>query len=292
MGEATLKMPQATSLEDLTHDIARLETVFEGWDEVQQGAVQAYRSSVDDLHAEAFRRLIRQVKEEPLAMIALRAALNDEVVYAVLRHFELIKPSLQERVEEALDSVRPMLASHGGNVLRVAVKPPNRVDVRFIGAWDGCPASMLTFNAGVKKAIEAHCPEITDIKQIKGLAAPTDANGGVQFVSPFAVNQKGGWLDAGTLDDIPEGGIVQLKLDGENILLSKSGDGVSCFQNACAHLNLPLDEGEISDGILTCPHHGFQYDLQSGECLTAPEVQLQPHAVRVIVGKVEVSLAR
>ena len=291
MGEPQLVTPTQASLEELLEDIANFDVIFDGWDESQKGSVEAYRQSVDDLHREAFRRLISSVKSEPAAMTALKGALGDEVVYAVLRHFELIKPSLHERVEEALDSVRPMLASHGGNVELVAVKPPHQVDVRFVGACDGCPASMLTFTVGVKKAIESHCPEITKIEQIRGLAAPTDANGGVQFVSPFAVNSKGGWVNAGKLVDIPQGGIVQLKLSNENVLLSKNGDVVACFQNACAHLNLPLDEGEIEDGILTCPHHGFQYDLQSGECLTAPEVQLLPHAVRVINGNVQVRLA-
>ena len=48
----------------------------------------------------------------------------------------------------------------------------------------------------------------------------------------------------------------------------------------------------VEDGIITCPHHGFRYDLGSGECLTAPEVQLQSHAVRVIGSRVEVRLAK
>jgi len=280
------------SLEDLLNEIGQFEAIFEQWDDGQLGVVQAYRQSVDDLHKEAIRRLIANLKSDPAALSALKSAVSDEVVYGVLRHFGLMKPSLHERVEEALDSVRPMLASHGGNVELVTVDPPDHVGVRFIGACDGCPASMLTFAAGVKKAIETHCPEITKIEQIKGLAAPSTKNGGVQFVSPFAANQEGGWLKAGNLSDIPEGNILQLKLKGESVLLSKNGDVVSCFQNACAHLNLPLDAGEIADGILTCPHHGFQYDLQSGECLTAPEVQLQTHAVRIIDNMVEVRMAQ
>ncbi len=292
MGDASVNLNQPATLDDMIRDIERLESIYDNWETEQQAVVKAYRKSVDELHAEAFRRLIRSVKSEPAAVGALKGALSDEIVYAVLRRFGLVKPSLQERVEEALDSVRPMLASHGGDVELVAVKPPNQVDVRFVGACDGCPASMLTFTAGVKKAIEAHCPEITKIEQIKGLAAPTNANGGVQFVSPFAQNHEAGWLEAGTLDDIPEGGIVKMTLDGEDILLSKNGSSVTCFQNACAHLNLPLDGGDVADGILTCPHHGFQYELESGECLTAPEVQLQSHAVRIVNGVVEVRLSR
>ena len=209
----------------------------------------------------------------------------------------LIKPSLQERVEEALDSVRPMLESHGGNVELVEVKPPDTVRVRFLGACDGCPASMLTFIAGVKAAIEENCPEITDIQQVKGLTggsgsgAGADGNG-VQFVSPFALAQKGDWQLVAELGDIPEGDILTTEINGEDVILSRNGAVVSCFQNACAHLGMPLDMGSVSEGIITCPHHGFQYDLKSGECLTAPEVQLQPHAVRVIANRVEVRLAR
>ena len=83
-----------------------------------------------------------------------------------------------------------------------------------------------------------------------------------------------------------------LELDGERVLLSRQGAVVACFQNACAHLGLPLDAGEIADGVLTCPHHDFQYDLATGECLTAPEVQLQAHAVRVVGRRVEVRLSK
>jgi nitrite reductase/ring-hydroxylating ferredoxin subunit len=152
---------------------------------------------------------------------------------------------------------------------------------------------VLTFVAGVKKAIEDQCPEITKIRQVKGVlngkGADADA---VQFVSPFALGQTKDWQLATTLDTIPEGGVHRLDLDGADILLSRNGRVVSCFQNACAHLGMPIHEGSTSNGIIVCPHHSFEYDLRSGECLTAPEVQLQSHAVRVIGNKVEVRLAK
>ncbi len=283
---------QSSQLDGFVKDIEALEVVIAGWDETQRGTALAYKKAIERLHKEALRRMISSLKSEPAAMLALKGALRDEVVYAVLRHLELVKPSLHERVEEALESVRPMLASHGGGVELVAVKPPERVDIKFLGACDGCPASMLTFIAGVKKAIEDHCPEITDIKQLKGLAAGAGNESGVQFVSPFAINQQGDWLPVADYHDIPDGNILVLQVSGEDVILSRNGDVVSCFQNACAHLGMPMDMGGVKDGIITCPHHGFQYDLKSGECLTAPEVALQPHAVRVVRNKVEVRLAR
>jgi Fe-S cluster biogenesis protein NfuA/nitrite reductase/ring-hydroxylating ferredoxin subunit len=206
----------------------------------------------------------------------------------VLRRHDIVKASLNERVEAALEGVRPMLASHGGDVELVKVKPP-AVEVRFIGACDGCPASALTFHAGVKKAVQDACPEITDIVQVKGLGGSEES--GVRFVSPFALGSKGGWIAAGLLSDIPEGSVRSAVLGGEKVLLSRNGSTVTCFQNACAHLGFPIHDGEVENGIITCPHHGFQYDLSSGECLTAPEVQLQSHAVRVIGPRVEVRIS-
>ena len=184
-----------------------------------------------------------------------------------------------------------MLASHGGDVELVSVTPPS-IEVRFTGACDGCPASQLTFHAGDKKEVEDACPEITEILQVKGTAATTADGESVRFVSPFALGTGGKWHLAAKLHDIPEGGIKADILDGEKILLSRRGSIVTCFQNACAHLGLALDDGEVSDGIVTCPYHGFRYDLASGECLTAPAVQLQPHAVRVIGNRVEVRLQK
>ncbi|OSI64695.1 hypothetical protein BSZ22_32430 [Bradyrhizobium canariense] len=275
-------------LAGLVGDIERLEAIFATWDDTQRAAVGAYKRAIEALDGEALRRLIRALKTDPAALAAMKNAVADEVVYAVLRRHQIVKPSLNERVEAALEGVRPMLGSHGGNVELVQVNPP-KVEVRFIGACDGCPASALTFHAGVKKAVEEACPEITEIVQVKGLGSSTD--NGVRFVSPFALDAQGNWLSAGLLADIPEGGVRAITIGGDKLLLSRAGASVTCFQDACAHLGFPIHDGEVESGIITCPHHGFQYDLSSGECLTAPEVALQSHAVRVIGARVEVRIS-
>lgn len=280
---------QRETLAGYTDDIARLETIFAGWDATQRAAVDAYRRAIEDLQAEAFRRLIRALKTDPAALAAMKNAVADEIVYAVLRRHDVLKASLSERIEEALDSVRPMLASHGGNVELVAIRPP-AIEVRFLGACDGCPASAMTFHAGVKKAVEEACPEITDILQAKGQGGGAN-NDSVRFVSPFAAAAGNGWHLVCRLDEIPQGGVSVRAVDGRNVILSRQGAIVSCFENACAHLGMEIDGGAVENGIITCPYHGFQYDLASGECLTAPEVQLQAHAVKVIGNRVEVRLA-
>ncbi|MGE0022175.1 MAG: NifU family protein [Hyphomicrobium sp.] len=279
---------------DIAHlvgDIERLEMIFEGWDETARGATRAYGLAIETLNGEALRRLVAALKRDPAALAAMKAAVTDEVVYAVMRRHGIVKPSLTERVEAALESIRPMLASHGGDVELVGVNPP-AIEVRFTGSCDGCPASALTFHAGVKKAVEEACPEITDILQVKGTASSSSNGDVVRFVSPFALGASGQWHFAAKLSDVPEGGIKALLLEGEKVLISRRGSIVTCFQNACAHLGLALDDGEVEDGVITCPYHGFRYDLSSGECLTAPAVQLQPHAVRVVGSRIEVRLQK
>jgi Fe-S cluster biogenesis protein NfuA len=154
------------TLAALAGEVARLEAAVETWDGDKRDAAHAYRRAIDALHAEALRRLLRALRGEPAAAAALREAAADEVVYAVLRHHGIVKPSIVERVETALETVRPVLAGHGGDVELVRVEPPV-IEIRFLGACDNCPASRLTIDAAVKTALQAACPEITRIVQVR-----------------------------------------------------------------------------------------------------------------------------
>ena len=85
--------------------------------------VQALREAVESIQKEAFRRIIAEVKQSPDGMAALREAVGDPWVYSVLQFHGLLKPpqpSVEERIEQALEAVRPRLKSHEGNVELVA----------------------------------------------------------------------------------------------------------------------------------------------------------------------------
>lgn len=277
------------SLEKLLQDIESLQTVVATFDARERNTVEALRRAIDALHKEALTHLIRTLKSTPEAMAALKEASSDEVVYSVLRHHNLIKPSLNERIEQALDSVRPILQGHGGNVELVEIVLPDKAIVRLIGACSGCPASELTLSEGVEKAIKEFCPEIATIEKAKGVCnQPSSAS--VQFISPFAKNEQT-WIFAAKLSEIPLDQIIAVDVQGQSVLLSNTAGKIVCYQNACSHLGMPLDSAEVKEGILKCPYHSFEYLLKSGECLTVPEVQLHTHAVRVTEDQVEVSFS-
>lgn len=273
----------------MLRELGALEALAEHWGEAERNGAQARAVAIDALNAEAFRRLIRALQVMPGAAAALRDAAADEVVYCVLRRHGILKASLFERVEAALETVRPTLAGHGGDAELVEVSG-DRAVVRFLGACDGCPASALTFYAGVKKAITDQVPEIREVKQAKGLGGGGAET--IHFTSPFAVHEQHGWTAALALAELAEGATRVIEIEGRSLLLSRFGDQVTCFENACAHMGLAMDGGVIAGGFITCPWHGFRYALESGECLTAPEVQLQPHAVRVKGDMIEVRLAK
>lgn len=275
-------------LDRLLGDLDALQQIVAEWDDTARDTAQALIRAVEDLHATALRRLLRELKQDPACLPSLRSAASDEVVYAVLRRHELLKPSVQERVETALDTVRPMLEGHGGNVELVSVELPT-VTVRLLGACDGCPASMVTLVEGVEKSIREACPEITEIRKANSAAPVMDPDvQAVRIVSPFAISDESAWERACRLTDLPETGTRIFETAQHSVLAVRDGAELRCFVNACAHLGLSLAGGQVDDGVITCPHHGFRYDLQEGECLTVPGLCLPRLLARERDGWLEV----
>lgn len=267
------------SLEDLVADIKRYEAVVEQWDGPQKHTVLELKRAIEDLHKEALTRLIRSVKQD--AMDALKTAVQDEVVYGLLRYHGLVKtPSLRQRLDQAIAEVRPGLQSHDGDVELVSIRLPDTVEIRLVGACSHCPASQLTLSEAIETAIKRHCPEIEHVVEVayKPVAQMTDEV------------LESDWTLVTSLAEIPEQGALDLKLAGHKLLLSRQGDAVQCFRNACSHLGVPITDGECANGVLTCPYHGFQFELATGHCLTAPAVPLQPYPVKVNNGQVFVQL--
>ena len=271
-------------LEDLARDLERLEGIVAQWPAEQQATVEALRRTIEDLQKGAFRQLIRIVKEVPGGLQGLRAAVEDPWVYAVLTYHGLLakpEPSVSERVEAALEKVRPTLAGHEGGVTLVGVEPPV-ARIRLTGSCDGCAASTLTVKLGIEKAVFEAVPEIETVEVVDGASLRS----GSPTASPFEVPFEDAMANA----DLAEGAVLAVELEKASVLLTRQQGEVKAYPNACPHLGMPLDTGEVQDGILQCRYHGFRYVLQSGECLTAPEVCLPAYPVEVVRGRIRVQL--
>lgn len=71
--------------------------------------------------------------------------------------------SLTERVEQALETIRPYLIADGGNVAIEEITPDFTVKLRLLGNCGSCKMSFMTMKAGIEQAIMKAVPEITGV---------------------------------------------------------------------------------------------------------------------------------
>lgn len=74
--------------------------------------------------------------------------------------------ALLDRVENALDSIRPYLEADGGNVKILEITDQNVLKLELLGACGTCPMSSMTLKAGVEDAIKRAVPEISSVEAV------------------------------------------------------------------------------------------------------------------------------
>ena len=72
---------------------------------------------------------------------------------------------MKDKVEQALEEVRPMLALHAGGIELVGVEE-GIVSVRLLGTCHGCPLSELTLKAGVEEILKERVPGVTEVRSV------------------------------------------------------------------------------------------------------------------------------
>jgi Fe-S cluster biogenesis protein NfuA len=74
--------------------------------------------------------------------------------------------SLWQRVEQALESVRPYLRSDGGDVRIHAIHDDCSVELELMGSCESCSMSHMTMKAGLEEAIKKAAPEVIRVSAI------------------------------------------------------------------------------------------------------------------------------
>ena len=72
---------------------------------------------------------------------------------------------MREKIEKALDKVRPSLMADGGNVELVDVED-GVVKVKLTGACGGCPMSQMTLKMGIERVLKQEIPEIKEVESV------------------------------------------------------------------------------------------------------------------------------
>ena len=130
--------------------------------------------AVLDLHGAGFARVCDRLGEAGESGRSLLDAMaRDDLVGSLLMLHGLHPLDLESRVQHALESVRPFLHTHGGEVELVGIFD-GVVRLRMQGSCKGCPSSADTLKNRIEEAIVAAAPDATAI-EVEGIAEPTPA---------------------------------------------------------------------------------------------------------------------
>ncbi|MFZ5478499.1 MAG: Rieske (2Fe-2S) protein [Myxococcota bacterium] len=83
-------------------------------------------------------------------------------------------------------------------------------------------------------------------------------------------------------DALDPGRIIEIIIGGTAIAVGNVGGTYYAVSNACAHADGPLGEGSLEGHVVTCPYHGWQYDLRDGSCKTNPHAKVATYPVQIV----------
>ncbi|MEM9666847.1 MAG: NifU family protein [Bacteroidota bacterium] len=276
---AAPEAPRDSMFEKLSTEVdAAIEQCRALDDDGRAGSLRL-KKALEGYHKHVLAQIIRRLKTDTRGRELLYDLVDDEAVYGALRLHGLLKVDINQRVANVVEGIRPYAQSHGGDVQFVRVEG-DVAYVRMRGNCSGCSLSALTLKRGVEDRLKEQVPEISKIEIL-----PAEPGPGLELPgTPDA--SDAGWIEGPLFITMRHAEPKRLQGPHYDILLVRFDDKVYAYRNACAHMGLPLDTGEVEATTIACPWHGFTYDLTSGECLSIPQAQLEPFPVRVDEGRI------
>jgi nitrite reductase (NADH) small subunit len=95
---------------------------------------------------------------------------------------------------------------------------------------------------------------------------------------------------AARLSEIPAGEIKEVQVAGQAIALANVGGTFYAISNTCLHRGGPLGQGQLEGKVVTCPWHGWQFDLTTGKAVQNPNAGVACYASEVRGEEIYVNL--
>ncbi|SKB86577.1 Fe-S cluster biogenesis protein NfuA, 4Fe-4S-binding domain [Arthrobacter sp. 49Tsu3.1M3] len=265
---------------------------------------------VTELYGAGLERILHVLDSQgALGPGTVSALTSDPLVSGLLLIHGLHPVDLSGRVAGALDSVRPYLGSHGGDVELLGISEEGVVRLRLLGSCQGCPSSSVTLKLAVEDAIESAAPEVTGIEveeaapaavpalipvgalrsRLDGLGAPPD--GGTRSAAPgWAVPDSGTpasgtWQAVPALAELESGAVAGFLVAGVEVLTCRIGPDVYAFVDRCPRCTHSMPGASlqralaapVGGGLLRCPHCRSHFDVRkAGACLEDKALHLDP----------------
>ena len=274
----------------------RIQTLLDA--SAASGAVAHERAEqlvreVTDLYGAGLERMMRlAVSANPELAEAFT---DDQLVASLLLVHNLHPHGVERRVSDALDSVRPYLGSHGGDVhlIEVADGPDGSiVRLQFSGSCKTCPSSSVTLELAVEDAIRAAAPEVESI-EVVAAEQPKSAS----VISPESLmnrlhtngadgHSKSVWHEVPDVAGLAPGEVGGFRVDGITVLACRVGEDLFAYRDRCGNCGESLAGAALhkvmrsNQPVLRCPHCRTHFDVvHAGRCVDRAgdsEVHLEP----------------
>jgi len=99
------------------------------------------------------------------------------------------------------------------------------------------------------------------------------------------------WTEAAKLADLPEGTAKEVVVGDAILALVHAGGEVHALDGMCAHQGGPLGKGAVEGCTLTCPWHGWQYDVATGRQLLSETIRQRRYPARIEGDRIMVRLS-
>jgi 3-phenylpropionate/trans-cinnamate dioxygenase ferredoxin component len=162
-------------------------------------------------------------------------------------------------------------------------------EVRALKAWNLLMMVILELLSrayGDEQAVEPAQYEHVEPAAIQGLAVDAyERSLGIHKIREIQQSYY-----AAEVADIPLNERKLVNIGGLTIGIFHQASGWYAIKNRCLHAGGPVAEGRLEDETLTCPWHGYQYNLPSGALLRDPSARLEMYPVEIMEGKVFLKL--
>lgn len=198
---------------------------------------------------------------------------RDDLISSLLLVHGLHPHDVETRIRTALDSVRPYLGSHGGDVELIEVTG-GVVRLRLLGSCNSCPSSSVTLESAVQDAVTAAAPETSGIE----VETPTEHEPKAAVISAQSLfshihhDAAGHWIGVPEFAEVGEGEVAGFCVEGADLLVCRLGDTLYAYRDHCpvcdrsmagAMLERMMGRPARSGVVLTCPNCGTHYDVRT-----------------------------
>jgi Fe-S cluster biogenesis protein NfuA/nitrite reductase/ring-hydroxylating ferredoxin subunit len=261
-------------LEQVESLVGRLEELAD--EQAKATAVDAVKA-VLELHGQVLGRMLELMHDSGPEGMELIDMLGREPAVAGLLILHGLHPlSLEDRVVEALDKVRPYLGSHGGGVQLLGVSE-GVVSLRLEGSCHGCASSQLTLKHAIEQSILDAAPDVTSI-EVEGVQEPEPAG----FVPLSQIKRApaaevSDWQAVAGLEALEPGGVLVREVAGRRVFFCRLGENWYAYGDRCPGCGHSFESGATDGDLLSCPGCGLRFDVRlAGRCVGSPEVHLEP----------------